>query len=70
MAENAVEHVGDGLEPAVGMPGGALGLARGVVDLAHLVHMHERVKGAQVHSGEGSTYRKSLALKARGRRGH
>jgi hypothetical protein len=70
MAENAVEHVGNGLEPAVGMPGGALRLARGVVDLAHLIHMHERVKGAQVHAGEGSTDRKSLALKARRRRGH
>ncbi len=29
MLEDPVDHVGDGLEAAVGMPGGALGLARG-----------------------------------------
>ena len=34
-----LDHVGDGLEPAVKIPGGDLGLAEDVVDLAHLVHV-------------------------------
>ena len=40
----AVEHVGDGLEPAVRVPGRALRLAGRVLDLAHLVHVDERVE--------------------------
>ena len=51
--ERAVDHVGDGLEATVGVPGGALGLARGVVDLAHLVHVDERVEVGEVDAGEG-----------------
>jgi hypothetical protein len=62
--EDPVEHVGDGLEAAVGVPGGALGLAGGVVDLAHLVHVDERVQRAQVDAGEGAADREALALKA------
>jgi hypothetical protein len=41
------------------------GLARGVVDLAHLVHVHERVEGAQV---EGAADREALALEPARRR--
>jgi hypothetical protein len=52
--ERAVDDVGDGLEPAVRVPRGALGLTRAVVDLAHLVHVHERVEPGQVHPGEGA----------------
>jgi hypothetical protein len=63
--EDPVDHVGDGLEPAVGMPGGALGLARGVVDLTHLVHVHERVEGCQVDAGEGAADGEALAFQAR-----
>ncbi len=48
MLEHAVDHVGDGFEAAVGVLRGALGLAGRVVDLAHLVHVHERVEGCQV----------------------
>ena len=44
--EGAVDHVGDRLEAAVGVPGRALGLARAVVDLAHLVHVDEGVEVA------------------------
>ena len=66
--ERAVDDVGDGLEPAVRVPRGALGLTRGVVDLAHLVHVHERVEPRQVHPGEGAPDREPLALVA-GRRG-
>ena len=42
--ERPVDDVGDGLEAAVRVPVGALGLVRGVVDLAHLVHVDERVE--------------------------
>jgi hypothetical protein len=64
VAEDPVDHVGDGLEAAVGVPGGALGLAGGVVDLAHLVHVHERVEVAQVHAGEGAADGEALAFQA------
>ena len=42
--EGAVHDVGDGLEAAVGVPRGALGLARGVLHLAHLIHHDEWVE--------------------------
>jgi hypothetical protein len=45
--ERAVDDVGDGLEAAVRVPRRALGLAGRVVDLAHLVHVDERVEAAR-----------------------
>ena len=51
--EGPVDHVGHGLEAAVGMPRRALGLARRVLDLAHLVHVDERVEVGQLDAGEG-----------------
>ena len=65
-------HVGDGLEAAVGVPVGALGLAGRVVDLAHLVHVDERVEVAEVDTGEGPAHGEALALEAlrRGRERH
>src|SRR5260370_933215 len=65
--ERPVDDVGDGLEPAVRVPRGALGLAGAVVDLAHLVHVDERVEPGQVHAGERAPDREPLALE--GRRG-
>ena len=62
----AVDHVGDGLEAAVRMPRGALGLAGRVVDLAHLVQVQERVQGGQVDAGERAANREPLALEAVG----
>ena len=62
--EGAVDHVGDGLEAAVRVPRGALGLARRVVDLAHLVHVDERVEIAHRHAGEGAHDGEALALVA------
>jgi len=62
VTEGAVDDVGDGLEPAVRVPRGALGLAGAVVDLAHLVHVHERVEPVQVHPGERAPDREPLAL--------
>jgi hypothetical protein len=44
----AVEQVGDGLEAAVRMVGRTLGLARAVLDRAHLVEHEERVGRAEV----------------------
>ena len=44
VGEAAVDHVGDRLEAAVRMPGGASRLAGLVLDLAHLVHVDERVE--------------------------
>ena len=60
--ERSVDHVGDGLEAAVRMPRRAARLARRVVDLAHLVHVDERVEVAHVHAGERAHDRESLAL--------
>ncbi len=60
--ERAVDHVRDGLEAAVRVPGRALGLPRRVVDLPHLVHVHERVEILQVHAGEGAADGESLPL--------
>jgi hypothetical protein len=70
MTQEAIEHVGDGLEAPMGVPGGALGLAGGIVDLAHLVHVHERVEGGQVDAGEGAPHWEALALQAGGCRRH
>ena len=68
--EHAVDDVGDGLEPAVRVPRGALGLAGRVLDLAHLVHVDERVQLPQVHPGEGPADREALTLEAGRRGGH
>src|SRR5215475_11677277 len=62
VAERAVDHVRHSLEPAVRVPGGAARLARGVVDLAHLVHVNERVEGSKVNTGKGTANPESLAL--------
>ena len=64
--ERAVDHVRDGLEPAMGVPGRALGLPRRVVDLPHLVHVHERVEILQVYAGEGAADGETLALEPTG----
>ena len=68
--ELAVDEVGDGLEAAVGVPEGALGLTGGVVDLAHLVHVDERVEQGRVDAGEGAADGEALALEPAGGRGH
>ena len=62
--EDAVDHVGDGLEPAMRMPRRALRLARGVVDLAHLVEMDERVEVGEVDAGERALDREPLPFEA------
>src|SRR5262249_35234909 len=59
---------GGGLEATVRMPRGALGLTRGVVDLAELVHVDEGVEVGRAHSGERPAHGEALALVAgRGR---
>ena len=68
--EDAVDDVGDGLEAAVRVPGGALGLARRVLDLTHLVHVDERVERRQVDPGEGAAHGEALALEAARRGRH
>ena len=68
MLEDAVDHVGDGLEAAVRVPRRALRLARRVLDLAHLVEVDERVEVAEVDAGERAADREALALEARGAR--
>ena len=70
MGHLAVDHVGDGLEAAVRVPRRALGLARRVLDLAHLVQVDERVEVGQVDAGEGAADREALALEAARRGGH
>jgi hypothetical protein len=58
-----VDHVRDGLEAAVGMPGRALGFAGRVLDFAHLVHVNDRVEGGQVDARKRTTHREPLTLK-------
>ena len=64
--EDAVDHVGDGLEAAMRMPRRALRLARRVLHLAHLVEVDERVEVGQVDAGERAADREALALEAVG----
>ena len=68
--EGAVDDVGDGLEAAVRVPRGALGLARRVLDLTHLVHVDERVEVGQVDAGESAADGEAFALEAARRRRH
>ena len=60
----AVDHVGDGLEAAMRVPGRALRFARRVLDLAHLVEMDERVEIGQVDPGERAPDREALPFEA------
>ena len=60
--EAPVHDVGDGLETAMRVPVGALRLARGVVDGAHLVHVDEGVELVVRDAGEGARDRETLAL--------
>ena len=62
--EDAIDDVGDGFETAVRMPGRALRLARRVLDLAHLVHVHERVERGDWDAGEGAAHGEALAFEA------
>ncbi len=70
MFEDPVEHVRDGLEAPMRVPRRALGLARRVLDLAHLIHVDERIEIGEIDAGERSSDRESLALEAAGRRDH
>src|SRR5207249_7434282 len=58
--------VGDGLEPAVRVPGRALRFARRILHFAHLVHMDERVEVGEVDAGERTPDWKPLTLEAAG----
>ena len=62
--EAAVDHVRDRLESAVRVPRRAAGLAGLVIDLAHLVHVDERVEGGAAHAGERAHDGEALALVA------
>ncbi len=68
MLEDPVQHVRDGLEAPVRVPRRALRLAGRVLDLAHLVHVDERIEVGEIDAGERSADRESLALEAAGRR--
>src|SRR5688572_11386398 len=62
--EGAIDHVGDGLEPAMRMPRRALWFARRVVDFTHLVEVDERVKILERDTGEGAADREPLPFEA------
>ncbi len=64
MLEGAVDHVGHRLETTMGMPGGAFGLSRRILDFTHLVEMDERIELVEGDAGERSPDRKSLAFKS------
>jgi CheY-like chemotaxis protein len=68
--EDAVDDVRDGLEPAVRVPRRALGLARRVLHLAHLVHVNKGIQLLQVHAGEGAADGEALTLESARRGGH
>jgi len=65
VADLAVEHVRDGLEPAMRVVGRALGLARRVLDGAHVVEEQERVGQPEVEGGRRATDLKALPLEER-----
>jgi hypothetical protein len=54
--KGAIDHIGYGLEAAVGMPWGTLGLAWSVLDFSHLVHMNKWIEIGCAYSGEGAAY--------------
>ena len=62
--EGAVDHVGDGLEAAMGMPRRALGFAGRVLHLTHLIHVDERVDERGIGAREGAPHRESFALES------
>ena len=64
-----VDHVGHRLESAVRMPRRSLRLTGCVFDLAHLIHMNERVEQGEVYTGECSPNRETLTLEPCGGRG-
>src|SRR5438132_7794537 len=64
MGKGAVDHVRDGLEAAVRMPGGAFRFAWAVFDLAHLVHVNERIEVTLIEPIERAAHGKALALDA------
>ena len=70
MGEGSLDHVGHRLEAPVRVPGGSLRLTGRVVDLTHLVHVHEGVQVTQAHPGERPAHRESLTLESSRRRGH
>src|SRR5215208_2037546 len=63
MLERAVDDVRHGLEPTMWVPRGALWLARGVLDLTHLVEMNKWIEIGGGHACEGAPYGKALTLK-------
>jgi hypothetical protein len=62
VVEDAVHDVRDRLEAPVRVPWRALGLARRILHLAHLVHVDEGVQPAQVDAGEGPANGEPFAL--------
>ena len=70
MGEGPIDHVGDSFEAAVGMPRRPFGLARGVIDFSHLVHVHEGVELREAPPSEGATNREPFALEPAWRRRH
>src|ERR1035437_2126785 len=66
MRKHPIDHVGHRLEPAVRVPGCSLGLTRCIVDLPHLVHVHERVEVGHAHSGKRPPHRESSTSKPLG----
>src|ERR1700728_117054 len=64
--ECAIDHVGNRLETTVRMPGSALRLAGGILDLTHLVHVDERIETRPVDAGEGSANGEALSFESRG----
>ena len=67
MLEHAVDHVRHGLEAPMRVPRGTSRLTRSVVDLAHLVHVDERIEVGEVDAGESTADGKALAFES-GRR--
>jgi hypothetical protein len=53
----------------VRVPWGALGLAGGILNLAHLIHHDEWVEGSGVNARESAANREALTLKTLGRSG-
>ena len=65
MLDGAVDDVGDGLEAAVRMIRGTLGLAGGVLDRAEVIEQQERVGDREVDARERSADLEAFALETR-----
>ena len=68
--ELAIDEIGESLKTAVRVPRCALGFARGVLHLTHLVHVDEGVEVGAGDAGKGTANWEALPFEVTRRRSH